>query len=286
MYFKKFTQEVNDNNIKILRNNFIQKIKEDLNEYLKNKNFSQIELLKKEKEKIELYVKNYKKSEEKIDYSLPVYKDYFNSHLISQSIAQIKDLLEKMNYKFIDSPIIDDPYNCFDFLNVEKNHPARDEFQSFFIDEKVLRPHTSNVQIIGLKQGLEYFFTVGQVFRRDDDSTHTPAFHQIEIVNTQGNLMDLHKTLKLFLGSFLEIDDLQYKLRLSYFPFTEPSYEVDILLNNKWLEVLGCGMIHEKIYERVEKKSSKGFAIGLGLERLIMIKYNIQDIRTLYGKNI
>ena len=98
--------------------------------------------------------------------------------------------------------------------------------------------------------------------------------------------MDLHKTLKLFLGSFLEIDDLQYKLRLSYFPFTEPSYEVDILLNNKWLEVLGCGMIHEKIYERVEKKSSKGFAIGLGLERLIMIKYNIQDIRTLYGKNI
>jgi len=179
-------------------------------------------------------------------------------------------------------------------LNIKKTHPARQMHDTFYVDNKeyVLRTHTSPVQIRSMLKSKPpiAFTSAGKVYRKDDDATHLPMFHQVEGIYvdenvTFANLKDLiHKILHDIFGS-----DVEIRFRPSYFPFTEPSAEVDILSENgKWLEILGCGIVNPVVLENCNIDSNKysGLAFGLGVERIAMLKYGVNDIREFYKSNL
>ena len=216
----------------------------------------------------------------------------------SHPINQVKDFLISLlqDYGFIevDGPEIESEEFNFDMLNIKKTHPARQMHDTFYVNNKskVLRTHTSPVQIRSmLDSDLPLAITsAGKVFRKDDDATHLPMFHQVEgmYVDEQvtfAQLKDLiHKIIYAIFGQ-----DIQIRFRPSYFPFTEPSAEVDILSENgKWLEVLGCGIVNPVVLENCNIDSNKysGLAFGLGVERIAMLKYGVNDIRDFYKSNL
>ena len=179
-------------------------------------------------------------------------------------------------------------------LNIKKSHPARQMHDTFYINDKsgVLRTHTSPVQIRGMleKNPPFAFISGGKVYRKDDDATHLPMFHQIEGIYVDqdvnfANLKDLiYKVIKALFG-----DSVKLRFRPSYFPFTEPSAEVDILSKDeKWLEILGCGVVNPIVLENCKIDSDKysGFAFGLGIERIAMLKFGVNDIRDFYKSNL
>ena len=213
-------------------------------------------------------------------------------------INQVKNFLINIlrNYGFIeiDGPEIESEEFNFDMLNIKKSHPARQMHDTFYVEGKknVLRTHTSPVQIRSmLKTKPPIAFTsAGKVYRKDDDATHLPMFHQVEGICvdkniTFANLKDLiHKILHDLFGNNVEI-----RFRPSYFPFTEPSAEVDILSESgKWLEILGCGIVNPVVLENCKIDSSvySGLAFGLGVERIAMLKYGVNDIREFYKSNL
>tara|TARA_B100000886_G_scaffold280941_1_gene205040 strand:- start:6395 stop:7120 length:726 start_codon:yes stop_codon:yes gene_type:complete len=229
------------------------------------------------------------------DISAPnLLKEFGADHPISHMKDSIMNLLTSFGFEILNGPEIESEEFNFDMLNIKESHPARQMHDTFYVNQKshVLRTHTSPVQIRGMLETKPplAFISGGKVYRKDDDSTHLPMFHQIEGIYVDknvslANLKDLiFKIIKSLFG-----EDIKIRFRPSYFPFTEPSAEVDILSNNgKWLEILGCGIVNPVVLENcnIDSKKYSGFAFGLGIERIAMLKYEVSDIREFYKSNL
>ena len=216
------------------------------------------------------------------------------SHPINNVKNSIMDHLRSFGFEIISGPEIETEEYNFDMLNIKKSHPARQMHDTFYVNNKsyVLRTHTSPVQIramLASKPPLA-FISGGKVYRKDDDATHLPMFHQIEGIYVDENinfaqLKDLiYKIIHSLFGQ-----DIQLRFRPSYFPFTEPSAEVDILSKEgKWLEILGCGIVNPIVLKNCNIDTNKysGLAFGLGVERIAMLKHGVQDIREFYKSNL
>jgi len=231
---------------------------------------------------------------EHIDISLPALGQSPGSlHLITQTIKEIEYLLAQAGFTVEDGPEIEDDVHNFAALNIPANHPARAMQDTFyFANHLLLRTHTSPVQIRVMQQGKPpfRFIAPGRVYRCDDiDATHSPMFHQVEglLVDEQVSFAQLKGLLLDFLRHFFN-DDVKIRFRPSYFPFTEPSADVYILGSNGWLEVIGCGMVHPNVLNNVGIDSEKysGFAFGMGVERLAMLKYGIDDLRVFFENDL
>ena len=257
-----------------------------------------------ENNKLEEKLKN-----ESVDVTLPHNEDVTGKiHPISQTIFSIIEIFGNLNYSVEAGPDIESDFNNFSALNIPPHHPAREMQDTFYInnpngEDNVLRTHTSPVQVRAMLKSKPPIKIIvpGRTYRSDSDSTHTPMFHQVEglLVNKDATMADLKSTLILFLKEFFEIDNLKYRFRPSYFPFTEPSAEMDVAYTKKnnvlkigegddWLEILGCGMVNPKVLENCNIDSSvyQGFAFGMGIERLSMLKYGITDMRGLFDLNV
>ena len=220
--------------------------------------------------------------------------DLGSHHPINQMKDSIMNLLTSYGFEVISGPEIETEQFNFDMLNIKKSHPARQMHDTFYVNNKsnVLRTHTSPVQIRGMleKKPPLAFISGGKVYRKDDDSTHLPMFHQIEGIYVDkdvnfANLKNLiYRIIKDLFGEKVII-----RFRPSFFPFTEPSAEVDILFgSDKWLEILGCGIVNPVVLENCEIDSNtySGLAFGLGIERIAMLKYGVSDIRDFYKSNL
>ena len=244
---------------------------------------------------------------ESIDVTLPHTEEITGKiHPISQTIFRIIEIFGNLNYSVEAGPDIESDFNNFSALNIPPHHPAREMQDTFYVnnsngEDNVLRTHTSPVQVrtmLSSKPPIK-IIVPGRTYRSDSDSTHTPMFHQVEglVVNKDSTMADLKSTLILFLKEFFEIDNLKYRFRPSYFPFTEPSAEMDVAYTKKnnvlkigegddWLEILGCGMVNPKVLENCNIDSSvyQGFAFGMGIERIAMLKYKVDDLRLWWKK--
>ena len=230
---------------------------------------------------------------ESIDISLPSNRHPLGViHPIRRAEQELVDICEKLGFSVARGPIIEDDFHNFEALNIPKTHPSRDMHDTFYlVGNKLLRTHTSSVQIRYMSKNKPPIKIIapGQVFRCDADKTHSPMFHQLEglYVDKGVSLPDLKYILESLLGTFFT-DEFQIRFRSSYFPFTEPSFEVDVAFNQsgepEWMEVLGAGMVHHNVLDAVNVDSTEysGFAFGLGIDRLAMLKYNIRDIRSFY----
>ncbi len=264
-------------------------------------NYKKIQIENKELEK--------KLKNEIIDVTLPHNEKVIGKiHPISQTIFSIIEIFGSLNYSVEAGPDIESDFNNFSALNIPPHHPAREMQDTFYVnningEDNVLRTHTSPVQVRTMLKSKPPIKIIvpGRTYRSDSDSTHTPMFHQVEglVVNKDATLADLKSTLILFLKEFFEIDNLKYRFRPSYFPFTEPSAEMDVAYTKKnnvlkigegddWLEILGCGMVNPKVLENCNIDSTiyQGFAFGMGIERLSMLKYGITDMRGLFDLNV
>lgn len=264
------------------------------------------ELIKERHDKFNAMILNEKLKHESIDVSLPA-KKVVIGHLHPCTIVfnDVKHIFEKMGYSVVTGPEIEyDEYN-FEKLNIEKGHPARDEQDTFYINEKVLlRTQTSPVQARVMEKGKLpiCIISAGRVFRSDSvDATHSPTFHQIEglVVDENISFTNLKGTLTTFAKSFFG-EDIKTRFRPHHFPFTEPSAEMDVSCfkcggkgcrfckNEGWIEILGCGMVNPRVYELcgLDKDKCQGFAFGMGIERLALLKYEIDDMRLLYENDV
>tara|TARA_Y200000002_G_scaffold375513_1_gene377933 strand:- start:5515 stop:6231 length:717 start_codon:yes stop_codon:yes gene_type:complete len=215
-------------------------------------------------------------------------------HPINQTKDFLLTILTEKGFQLVDGPEIESEEFNFDMLNIKKSHPARQMHDTFYVEKKdfVLRTHTSPVQIRSMLEKKPPFAltSAGKVFRKDDDATHLPMFHQIEGIYVDENVT--FSNLKHLIENIVyEIFDKKVEIRFrpSYFPFTEPSAEVDILSDNgKWLEILGCGIVNPIVLENCKINSRKfsGLAFGLGVERIAMLKYGVNDIRNFYKSNL
>ncbi len=246
-----------------------------------------------------------KLSSEKIDITLPGRRQNFGGlHPIPITIDRITDIFQSAGYDVAVGPEIEDDYHNFEALNIPAQHPARAMHDTFYVNPgTVLRTHTSPVQVRVMEGGEPPFKMVcpGRVYRCDSDLTHTPMFHQVEglLIDEEATFADLKGTVVSFLQAFFETD-LPVRFRPSYFPFTEPSAEADmgcvacegrgcrICGNTGWLEVMGCGMVHPKVLEmsNVDTSKYRGFAFGMGVERLAMLRYDVSDLRTYFENDI
>lgn len=246
-----------------------------------------------------------KLSSEKIDITLPGRRQNFGGlHPIPITIDRITDIFQSAGYDVAVGPEIEDDYHNFEALNIPAQHPARAMHDTFYVNPgTVLRTHTSPVQVRVMEGGEAPFKMVcpGRVYRCDSDLTHTPMFHQVEglLIDEEVTFADLKGTVVSFLQAFFETD-LPVRFRPSYFPFTEPSAEADmgcvacegrgcrICGNTGWLEVMGCGMVHPKVLEmsNVDTSKYRGFAFGMGVERLAMLRYDVSDLRTYFENDI
>ena len=239
-------------------------------------------------------------SKEKFDASLPTRESYefeAKMHPITHTINEIVSILGSMGLNYVEGPDIEDDFHNFTALNIPKNHPARQMHDTFYLNSKskseyLLRTHTSNTQIHAmLSEDLPlYMLSPGRVYRCDSDTTHLPMFTQIEglVVDEGVTFGDLKGILIDFLEDFFN-EKMEVRFRPSYFPFTEPSAEVDIKFGSKgWLEILGCGMVHPNVLEgcNIDTKKYRGFAFGMGVERLAMLYYGVTDIREFYSSNL
>ena len=215
-------------------------------------------------------------------------------HPISQTKDNILDFLNDLGFENIDGPEIESEEYNFDMLNIKKSHPARQMHDTFYINinEHVLRTHTSPVQIRGMlnQKPPIAFVSGGKVYRKDDDATHLPMFHQVEgiYIDTNVSFANL-KDLIYKIVYYLFGENTNIRFRPSYFPFTEPSAEVDISSDGKkWLEILGCGIVNPIVLENcgIDSKKYSGLAFGLGIERIAMLKYGVSDIREFYKSNL
>jgi phenylalanyl-tRNA synthetase alpha chain len=217
-------------------------------------------------------------------------------HPLSQTVRTISNIFVSMGFEIADGPHIEDEWHNFDALNVPKNHPARDMQDTFFVkgtEKNVLRTHTSSVQIRFMeefvKQGRELPLKIiapGKVFRQEaTDNTHESQFYQVEglVVGEGISLAHLKGTLEKFLNEYYG-RPIKFRFRPGYFPFVEPGIEIDLKFGDSWMEVLGAGMVHPNVLKNVgiDPRKYSGFAFGVGIDRLTMMKYDIKDIRLMY----
>ena len=251
------------------------------------------ELIQSASQKIEKKELETAISKEQIDVSLPVDSNYIGGlHPITRTIEKICSYFSAKGYLIEDGPEIESEYYNFDALNIPQDHPARDMHDTFYIDSgKLLRTHTSPVQIHAIEKHKVplKILCPGKVYRSDSDPTHTPMFHQVEglLIDENVNFGNLKKELIDFLNYFFE-KNLQVRFRPSYFPFTEPSAEVDIMDKKGWLEIMGCGMVHPNVLEMsgIDSKKYSGFAFGLGIERMAKLDFSINDMRVLFENDL
>ena len=214
-------------------------------------------------------------------------------HPISLTLESIETILAHYGFISVDGPEIENDFFNFEALNIPKNHPARDMHDTFYLNDKMLlRTHTSSVQIhtmLNEKPPIK-IMTPGKVYRCDSDPTHSPMFHQVEglYVDRNVNFCHLKGLLIKFLQEFFNNEKMEIRFRPSYFPFTEPSAEIDIKFKGKWLEVLGCGMVHPNVLTNVgiNHKKYSGYAFGIGVERLAMLKFGITDLKVFFENDI
>ena len=231
----------------------------------------------------------------KKDISPPkIIKDRGAIHPVNHMKDSIMNLLVSFGFEIVDGPEIETEEFNFDMLNIKKTHPARQMHDTFYVENKsnLLRTHTSPVQIRGMleKKPPLAFISGGKVYRKDDDATHLPMFHQIEgiVVDKDINFTHLKDLIYKIVNSLFG-KDIELRFRPSYFPFTEPSAEVDILSGEgKWLEILGCGLVNPKVLENcnIDSNLFSGIAFGLGIERIAMLKHGVKDIREFYKSNL
>jgi len=230
---------------------------------------------------------------EKVDVTLPGRgEDTGSLHPITQTIERIESLFSQMGFEVAEGPEVEDDFHNFEALNIPAHHPARAMHDTFYFDENtLLRTHTSSVQIRFMKEHKPpvRFISPGRVYRHDSDMTHTPMFHQVEglMIDEGINFAELKGLIINFLEHFFE-KKLEIRFRPSYFPFTEPSAEVDIMGENGWLEVLGCGMVHPKVLANIGVDSERynGIAFGMGVERLAMLRHGIDDLRIFFENDM
>ena len=244
---------------------------------------------------------------ETVDITLPVNEIRRGKiHPVSQVIDELTSIFSEIGFSVAEGPDIENEFNNFTALNTPEHHPARDMHDTFYLDDDkkfLLRTHTSPVQIRTMLKNKPPIKIIapGRTYRCDSDMTHTPMFHQLEglHIGEEVNMGHLKGCLEFFLKKFFEDDNLEMRFRPSHFPFTEPSAEVDIsykLENNKivvgkgdkWLEVLGCGMVHPNVLRNVKinPKKFQGYAFGLGIDRLAMLKYGITDLRSFFNGDL
>jgi phenylalanyl-tRNA synthetase alpha chain len=237
---------------------------------------------------------NARLANESIDVSLPGRATALGGlHPVTRTINRIEQFFAELGFSVKTGPEIEDGFHNFDALNIPANHPARADHDTFYFNPDVmLRTQTSGVQIrtMETEQPPLRIISPGRVYRNDYDQTHTPMFHQVEglMVDKNVSFSELKGILHDFLNSFFE-EDLQIRFRPSYFPFTEPSAEVDVMgKNGKWLEVLGCGMVHPNVLKAVniDPEVYTGFAFGMGVERLTMLRYGVNDLRSFFENDL
>lgn len=247
---------------------------------------------------------------ERVDVSLPVMEHPAGSiHPVSQVMDEIAEIFAKLGFDVAEGPDIENDFHNFTALNIPPEHPARQDHDTFYLkpdengERKVLRTHTSPVQIRTMLSGTPPIRIIapGRTYRSDSDATHTPMFHQVEglVIDKDTHLGHLKGTLEAFLKAFFEVDAVTLRLRPSYFPFTEPSMEVDVQCSfdggnvkigdgNDWLEILGSGMVNPRVLEHcnLDPTVYQGFAFGCGIDRLAMLKYGMSDLRAFFDSDL
>jgi phenylalanyl-tRNA synthetase alpha chain len=243
---------------------------------------------------------------ERVDVTLPGRVELMGSlHPITRTIERMADFFSRLGFQVVEGPEIEDDYHNFEALNIPAHHPARAMHDTFYIDDShVLRTHTSGVQIRTMETREPPIRVIcpGRVYRCDSDLTHSPMFHQVEglLIDDDVSFGQLKGVIQDFLHAFFEQDALSVRFRPSYFPFTEPSAEVDIQCvkcagegcrvcsGTGWLEVMGCGMVHPRVLEMsgIDTKRFQGFAFGMGVERLAMLRYGIGDLRLNFENDL
>lgn len=232
---------------------------------------------------------------ESIDITLPGRSQHSGGwHPITQTIEEISALFAQLGFTTVEGPEIEDDYHNFEALNFPLDHPARAMHDTFYFDNGLLlRTHTSSVQVRHMESKKPPYRIIvpGRVYRCDSDMTHTPMFHQVEglLVDEGIHFTDLMGHLESFLKAFFNQHDVEIRFRPSYFPFTEPSTEVDIRIGDgDWLEVLGAGMVHPEVFKSVGVDSEKytGYAFGMGVERLAMLKHGVPDLRMFFENDL
>jgi phenylalanyl-tRNA synthetase alpha chain len=225
-------------------------------------------------------------------------------HPVTRTLERMEDFFTTIGFDVVEGPEIEDDYHNFEALNIPAHHPARAMHDTFYVDEHtVLRTHTSPVQVRVMESQEPPLRIIcpGRVYRCDSDLTHTPMFHQVEglLIDEHSSFADLKGLIEDFLRAFFE-RELQVRFRPSYFPFTEPSAEVDIQCVNcggdgcrvcshtGWLEIMGCGMVHPKVFEysNIDTEKYSGFAFGMGVERLAMLRYGVNDLRLFFDNDL
>ncbi|MGH8502017.1 MAG: phenylalanine--tRNA ligase subunit alpha [Gammaproteobacteria bacterium] len=226
-------------------------------------------------------------------------------HPVTLTLERVEALFAQIGFVVAEGPEVEDDYHNFEALNIPAHHPARAMHDTFYFDDgSLLRTHTSPVQIRVMENTPPPLRIIapGRVYRRDSDLTHSPMFHQVEglLVDEGVAFSDLKGVLNQFLQAFFEREDLSTRFRPSYFPFTEPSAEVDIQCVNcggrgcrvcgqsGWLEVMGCGMVHPRVFQQVgiDAERYTGYAFGLGVERLAMLRYGVNDLRLFFDNDL
>lgn len=277
---------------------------------LKNTIETAIDNKKQELETLEL---NKKLANERIDVTLPIRPEIQGRiHPVSKIYEEVVAIFGQMGFDVADGPDIEDQFHNFNALNMPANHPARQMQDTFYIanpdsddfdDSFVVRTHTSGIQIrtMEAKKPPIRIIAPGRTYRSDFDATHTPMFHQVEglVIDKTTTMAHLKGCLYDFVKAFFEIDDIKVRYRPSYFPFTEPSAEMDIGCRkgkgelkigegDDWLEILGCGMVHPSVLRAggIDPDEYQGFAFGLGIDRLAMLKYGIPDLRTFFESDL
>jgi len=216
-----------------------------------------------------------------------------NAHPVSKTLERISEIFSRLGYQTAEGPEVEDDWHNFEALNFPPHHPARAMHDTFYFPSgHLLRTHTSGVQVRFMKDNKPplRMIAMGKVYRSDSDQTHTPMFHQMEglLIDETSSFADLKGTLAAFVRAFFE-QDFEMRFRPSYFPFTEPSAEVDIAWkqpdgSSRWLEVLGCGMVHPNVLRScgIDPERYTGFAFGLGIERFAMLRYGVNDLRSFF----
>lgn len=214
-------------------------------------------------------------------------------HPVSLTLRRVEELFRSIGFEVAEGPEIESDFYNFTALNIPEDHPARAMHDTFYVDDKhVLRTHTSPVQVHYMQDKAPPLKIIapGRVYRVDSDATHSPMFHQVEglWVDEHISFANLKGVVQDFLQRFFERDDLQVRFRPSFFPFTEPSAEMDMSWNGGWLEIGGCGMVHPEVFRHVGIDSEKyrGFAFGLGVERLTMLRYGVNDLRLFFENDL
>jgi phenylalanyl-tRNA synthetase alpha chain len=248
--------------------------------------------------------------QERIDLTLPVRPEMAGSvHPVSQVTEEVVAIFADMGFSLAEGPDVEDDFHNFTALNMPPEHPARQMHDTFYLSDeedgkrKLLRTHTSTVQIRAMKSRPppHRIIVPGRTYRSDSDITHTPMFHQVEglVIDRTTHMGHLKGCLIEFVRAFFDVDDLPYRFRPSYFPFTEPSAEMDIGCARKdgelrigagdeWLEILGCGMVNPRVLENcgVDSNEYQGFAFGMGIDRIAMLKYGIPDLRAFFESDL